>query len=66
MRKKAYSDMVREAQEIVELASRGMLRAAGIEPPKFQDVESLSRSIKENTVMTFPGRWRGLLLYLKG
>ncbi len=33
--------MVREAQEIVELASKGMLRAAGIEPPKFHDVGNL-------------------------
>jgi len=36
--KKAYSDVVREAQEIVELAAKGMLRAVGIEPPKFHDV----------------------------
>jgi hypothetical protein len=41
LRKRAYSDVVREAQEIVELASKGMLRAAGIEPPKFHDVGSL-------------------------
>lgn len=33
-----YSDVVREAQEIVELALKGMLRAVGIEPPKFHDV----------------------------
>ncbi len=32
--KKAYSDVVREAQEIVELALKGMLRQAGLEPPK--------------------------------
>jgi HEPN domain-containing protein len=30
-----YSDVVREAQEIVELSLKGMLRSAGIEPPKF-------------------------------
>lgn len=30
----AYSDVVREAQEIVELALKGMLRQVGIEPPK--------------------------------
>jgi len=29
----AYSDVVREAQEIVELALKGMLRQVGIEPP---------------------------------
>lgn len=36
--KKAYSDVVREAQEIVELALKAMLRQVGIEPPKFHDV----------------------------
>lgn len=34
----AYSDVVREAQEIVELALKGMLRQAGIDPPKWHDV----------------------------
>lgn len=38
---KAYSDVVREAQEIVELALKGMLREAGVEPPKWHDVGSL-------------------------
>ena len=33
-----YSDVVRESQEIVELALKGMLRQAGIEPPKWHDV----------------------------
>jgi len=36
--KQAYSDVVREAQEVVELALKGMLRQVGIEPPKFHDV----------------------------
>jgi HEPN domain-containing protein len=34
----AYSDVVGEAQEIVELALKGMLRHVGIEPPKWHDV----------------------------
>jgi HEPN domain-containing protein len=34
----AYSDVVREAQEIVELALKGMLRQVGIESPKWHDV----------------------------
>ncbi len=34
----AFSDVVREAQEIVELALKGMLRQAGIDPPKWHDV----------------------------
>jgi len=38
MEQEAYSDVVREAQELVELALKGMLRAAGIDPPKWHDV----------------------------
>ncbi len=34
----AYSDVVREAQKLVELALKGMLRMVGIDPPKWQDV----------------------------
>jgi len=34
----AHSDVVREAQELVELALKGVLRAIGVEPPKFHDV----------------------------
>ena len=38
LKEEDYSDVVREAQEIVELALKGMLRFVGIEPPKFHDV----------------------------
>lgn len=41
-RKEAYSDVVREAQEIVELALKGMLRAVGVEPPKLHDVGAMA------------------------
>ena len=34
----AYSDVVRESQEIVELSLKGMLRHVGIEPPHWHDV----------------------------
>ncbi len=37
----AYSDVVRESQEIVELALKGLLRQVGIEPPKQHDVSDL-------------------------
>ncbi|MFW6180902.1 MAG: HEPN domain-containing protein [Spirochaetota bacterium] len=40
-RKAAYSDVVREAQEVVELALKGALRFVGIEPPKYHDVGPL-------------------------
>jgi HEPN domain-containing protein len=33
-----FSDVVREAQELVELALKGMLRYVGIDPPKWHDV----------------------------
>jgi HEPN domain-containing protein len=35
---KAYPVVVREAQEIVELALKAMLREGGVEPPKHHDV----------------------------
>ena len=37
----AWSDVIREAQEMVELALKGMLRHVGIEPPKWHDVGAL-------------------------
>lgn len=39
--KEAYSDVIREAQEAVELATKAMLRAKGLEPPKFHEVSFL-------------------------
>ena len=45
--KGAYSDVVREAQELVELALKGMLRAVGIEPPKRHDVGGLLLDCRE-------------------
>lgn len=36
-----YSDVVREAQEIVELTLKAMLRYVGIDPPKWHDVSSI-------------------------
>jgi len=40
-----YSDVVREAQEAVELALKALLRAHGVEPLKFHDV---SLQLEEN------------------
>lgn len=34
----SWADVVREAQEIVELALKGLLRAVGVEPPRIHDV----------------------------
>lgn len=38
LEEQAYSDVVREAQELVELALKAMLRAIGVDPPKWHDV----------------------------
>jgi hypothetical protein len=38
MAKEGFSDVIREAQEIVELATKAMLRKVGIDPPKWHDV----------------------------
>ena len=40
-KKNAYSDVIRESQETVELALKGMLRFVGVEPPKIHDVGGL-------------------------
>ncbi len=41
LREESYSDVVREAQELVELALKGLLREIGIDPPKQHDVGDL-------------------------
>lgn len=41
----AWADVVRECQEAVELALKGMLRAAGASPPRVHDV---SVALREN------------------
>lgn len=37
----SWADVVRECQEVVELALKGLLRAYGIAPPRVHDVSSL-------------------------
>ena len=51
----AYSDVVREAQEIVELALKGMLRQVGIEPPKWHDVGAYLLQFRERFVEAVRG-----------
>jgi hypothetical protein len=38
LEEEAYSDVVHKAHELVELALKGMLRAIGVDPPKWHDV----------------------------
>ena len=37
----SWPDVVREAQEVVELALKGLLRARGIDPPRVHDVSEV-------------------------
>ncbi len=48
---RAYSDVVREAQELVELALKALLRHVGIEPPKWHDVSTILLEHRDR----FPG-----------
>jgi HEPN domain-containing protein len=41
LQEEAFSDVVREAQELVELAMKGMLRYVGVDPPKWHDVSPI-------------------------
>jgi HEPN domain-containing protein len=34
----SWADVVRESQEVVELALKGLLRSAGVDPPRIHDV----------------------------
>ena len=37
----SWADVVRESQEVVELALKGLLRACGVEPPRIHDVSDV-------------------------
>lgn len=37
----SWADVVRESQEIVELALKGLLRACGVDPPRVPDVSDV-------------------------
>lgn len=41
LQKQSYADVVREAQEIVELCLKGLLRTANVEVPRLHDVSDI-------------------------
>jgi len=43
----SWADVVRESQEVVELALKGLLRAHGIEPPRIHDVADVLLAERE-------------------
>jgi HEPN domain-containing protein len=59
-----YSDVVREAQETVELALKGMLRAIGVEPPKYHDVAAFSWNTATDLRQRLPNTSSGQRLFL--
>ena len=56
----AFSDVVRESQELVELALKGMLRWAGIDPPKIHDVGDLLLQFAERFAVVSRGELAAL------
>lgn len=40
----SWADVVRESQEIVELALKGLLRSCGVDPPRVHDVSDVLRA----------------------
>lgn len=40
----SWADVVRESQEVVELALKGLLRAVGIDPPRVHDVSEVLKA----------------------
>ena len=56
----AFSDVIRESQEVVELALKGVLRAIGIDPPKWHDVGDLLIEFEAKLPMLAPDEIRGL------
>lgn len=51
----SWADVVRESQEIVELALKGLLRACGVEPPRAHDVSDVLRAERERLPSSIQG-----------
>lgn len=43
----SWADVVRESQEVVELALKGLLRAFGVDPPRIHDVSAVLLAERE-------------------
>jgi hypothetical protein len=46
-RAESWADVVRESQEIVELALKGLLRSSGVDPPRVHDVGDVLETERE-------------------
>ena len=52
---KSWADVVRESQETVELALKGLLRAAGIDPPRVHDVADVLEAERDRLPAVLAG-----------
>ncbi|MBI2092599.1 MAG: HEPN domain-containing protein [Deltaproteobacteria bacterium] len=52
MQKESFADVVREAQEIVELCLKGLLRAANVEVPRLHDVSDILLNSTDSLPLT--------------
>lgn len=43
----SWPDVVRESQEIIELALKGLLRSCGVEPPRVHDVSRIMHAERD-------------------
>lgn len=51
----SWADVVREAQEIVELTLKGLLRSAGVSPPRVHDVSETLLAERERLPPSLSG-----------
>ena len=51
----SWADVVRESQEVVELALKGLLRAAGVDPPRVHDVGDVLKAERSRMPSSLAG-----------
>ncbi len=56
----SWADVVRESQEIVELALKALLRTAGIDPPRIHDVSGVLLAERERLPESLSPHLQGL------
>jgi len=56
----SWADVVREAQEIVELALKALLRSRGVDPPRVHDVSDLLLAEKDRMPEALKGELKAL------
>lgn len=55
----SWADVVRESQEVVELALKGLLRARGVDPPRIHDVSGILLAERDRlpAALASEGEW---------